>query len=137
MEGAKFWCTKSDLVDVHSVKHVVMGCVLMKGVLEDDKLPQTCRIKEATSMGAQKIQSADHDRILDEIFRREKLDNPDCGLLKKKLAKEQLKDCWKRMKKNKRNSAVQFGFHCVNRFALNCNLDGSQILAPGTPRIMG
>lgn len=111
VKGAKFWHTKSDLLDAHLVKHVVMGCVLMKGVSDDNKLPPRCNVKKATEMGAQKIQFTDHDRMMDEIFRREKLENPDHKQIEdeagKRMVQRLLKETGKEQNRWRRIDCLQ------------------------------
>lgn len=63
--------------DTHLVKHVVSNILLMDGVSDQKKLPESCNIKEATRLRAKKIRMIDNDSITDEICRRERLENPD------------------------------------------------------------
>ena len=95
VEKAATWFTKSKLFDTHLVRHVVDGCVTMECISATNQLPKGCRIQEATSLGAMKINSNDHEQIIEEIIRRDGLEDPDYDRIEEAFAKRAIQKALK------------------------------------------
>ena len=55
------------------LKHAVDGDLQLEVESETCKLPRTCNIAEARGLGAKRISDLSHERILDEVNRRDAL----------------------------------------------------------------
>ena len=59
-----------------------MTCVTMLKIAKDNMLPSKCNKKEVTNQGAMKIEDDDICEIVEEVYRRDKLDKEfDIGLI--------------------------------------------------------
>ena len=83
VKRAPFWHTESEVEAIHLVNHVVSGFVLMEKVSEDNQLPAGCKKQQAEELEAKKICMDNHEHILEEMIRREALEDPDCEAMKK------------------------------------------------------
>ena len=61
---------------LHDVRHVVLGQVKMEEISPTNPLPRACNKKSAKEKNALKIAADDHELIIEEIIRREALENP-------------------------------------------------------------
>ena len=86
VERAPGWYTKSKLSDKHLMKHVVMGSVTMHSISETNQLPKGCLKKVAAEKKAMKISSSNSDYIIEEIIRREALEDPDYEKIEAEVA---------------------------------------------------
>ena len=59
------------------VKHVVLANVLMEGITDSNKPPNTFNRRQAAEKGALKISKESDDFIFGEIYRRDKLEDPE------------------------------------------------------------
>jgi hypothetical protein len=73
---AKHWWYPKGETDTVTVRmqQVVASNLRLDEISTTNKLPNTCRKREATSVGARRISNHDHDEILDEIARRDALE---------------------------------------------------------------
>ena len=77
---APLWYTKSFPVeaDTHVLKHVIVPDLKLLPISEGNPLPSSCSKKSATTLRAMKLSEETHDFIMEEILRREALE--DCGV---------------------------------------------------------
>jgi hypothetical protein len=75
--GAPYWYTRSRMKTVIEIKYVVQTGFEMDGISGDNPLPRTCSKKEASRHDARKVSILDHEEIMDEIERRDRLEYDD------------------------------------------------------------
>ena len=76
--GAPKWYTITALPAIeHMVKHVVLAEVVMQEITETNKLQNNCNKTAATEKGAMNTSKDSYDFIFDEIFRRDRLEDPE------------------------------------------------------------
>ena len=69
VKRAPKWCTKSELFDKHLVNHIVYASVRIDPISEDNQHLRGCLRKIA-------IEKEDDDYVIEEIIRREALEDP-------------------------------------------------------------
>ena len=74
---APLWCTKSFPVeaDTHVLKHVIVSDLKLLPISEGNPLPSNCSKKSATTLRAMKLSEETHDFIMEEILRRDALED--------------------------------------------------------------
>ena len=77
VKRAPHWYTRSNPVQMedHILNHVIHANVLLHPISDDNKLPNGCRKRDAVAKKAMKLDSNTHDEIIDEIIRREPLED--------------------------------------------------------------
>ena len=70
---ARLWYTASHDNVLVQLNHVVDGDLKLEVESGTCKLPRTCNIAEARGLGAKRISDLSHERILDEVNRRDAL----------------------------------------------------------------
>ena len=70
---ARLWYTESGEEVLVRLQHAVEGDLELVGESNGCRLPRTCNIAEAQGKGAKRISDLSHERILDEINRRDAL----------------------------------------------------------------
>ena len=71
------WYTRSNPphIETHELNHVISADLPMIPISDSNKLPNGCAKAIAKRMGAMKLSEDSHDFIMEEIFRRETLEN--------------------------------------------------------------
>ena len=75
VERAPYWYTPSDIATVVRLQHVVGADLEMNQPSPLIKLPSNCKRKDALRKGAMRLSENYHELLLDEINRRDALDN--------------------------------------------------------------
>jgi hypothetical protein len=70
---ARLWYTESEEVALVRLQHTVDGNLHLIGESNSCRLPRTCNVSWAREKGAKRIADLSHERILDEINRRDSL----------------------------------------------------------------
>ena len=71
------WYTPSALPSRSVVKHFVLANVLMEGITDSNQLPNTSNRRQAAAKGALKNSKESDDFIFGEIYRRDKMEDPE------------------------------------------------------------
>jgi hypothetical protein len=70
---ARLWYTESAVDVIVRLQHAVVGNLELENESENCRLPRTCNIGQARAKGARRISDMSHERILDEVNRRDEL----------------------------------------------------------------
>ena len=71
------WYTKSDISDEHRLQFVVLADLTLEAISEQSPLPNTYSKTVAREMNALKVSKESDDYIVDEIIRRDALEDPE------------------------------------------------------------
>ncbi len=74
---AQNWYTPSDITTVVEVKHILPTGLQVQPISATNALPRTCVSQEATQKKAVKVSSVDHEAIMEEASKRNRLEYKD------------------------------------------------------------
>ena len=77
VQRAPYWYTLLVENTIVEVRYVLQTGVQMQEISGVNKLPNACNRMEATRQGALKLRSLDHDAIMEEASRRDRLEYDD------------------------------------------------------------
>ena len=80
VQRAPYWYTQSEEMSIIEVRHVLRSGLQLEEISETNKLPRTCNQFEVTRKNAGKISMQEHETIMEEAARRDRLEyNDDNG----------------------------------------------------------
>ena len=80
VQRAPYWYTQSEELSIIEVRHVLRSGLQLEEISETNKLPRACNRLEATRKNAGKISMQEHETIMEEAARRDRLEyNDDNG----------------------------------------------------------
>jgi hypothetical protein len=80
VQRAPYWYTQPEKMSIIEVKHVLQSGLQLKKICATNKLPRACNQLEATQKNAGKISMQEHETIMEEAERRNRLEyNDDNG----------------------------------------------------------
>ncbi len=80
VQRAPYWYTQSEETSIIEVRHVLQSGLQLEEICATNKLPQACNRLEATRKNAGKIPMQEHETIMEEAERRDRLEyNDDDG----------------------------------------------------------
>ena len=77
VQRAPLWYTPSAMVTIMEVKHILKTGLQVQPISATNALPRACATQEATRKKAVKVSSLDHEAIMEEATKRDRLDYGD------------------------------------------------------------
>ena len=75
VQRAPYWYTQLEKMSIIEVRHVLQSGLQLEEIIEMNKLPRACNRLEATRKNAGEISMQEHETIMEEAVRRDRLEN--------------------------------------------------------------